>query len=89
MKIPVRYLPHYYKISVKMTRDKKKHLSSSAVSQILNLSSAILRVKINEQLIVRLAFISCPWEVCTVVAGICAGKNAYFLKKTVWLMNSH
>lgn len=89
MKITVRDLSRYYKFSVKMTRDKKNNLSSPAINQILNSGSVILRVEINEQLIVGLAFISCPWAICTAVAGICAGKHASLLKKAVWLINSH
>lgn len=70
-------------------QETRNHLSSPAISQILNSGSAVLRVEINEQLTMRLAFILCPWEICTVVAGICAGKHTSLLKKAVWLMNSH
>lgn len=74
---------HVITNSLLKCQETKNRLSSAAITQILNLMIAILRVEINEEWIMKLPLISCPWAICTVVAGICAGKHASFLEQGI------
>lgn len=71
---------HVIKNSLLKWQETKNLLGSPVIAQILNLIIMILRVEISEELIIKLPFIPCPWAICAVIAGICAGKHAYFLE---------